>query len=368
MADNPDDDDDKKPAALSADNESSSKLDALAQIAAAENETSSVHSSAAAPSINQQPSEVTPANTYENESSPAVAAAAAAASDPPAASAAAASAEDQDAKAASSSTTTTANCPWKNRQDLQALWRKRYEQLVEYHRENQHTNVPQRYPANPELGRWVKDQRAFRRNNKLSDERIALLDELEFVWKIKRPDDFWKEKLEALKRYKVETGSVNPPREGEHKLLACWVDRQRRAGRRGKLTTERVRLLEELGFVWDPRGAAAGGGGDETDDPVSFSTLVLLILMPRFVYCQLTPLRSQLPFIETESSTAASRSNNILRIIQSIHHDATTTTTTAILVIPDNATSTGNDVRSRHDEYAQYEQSCHDASWHDGSS
>lgn len=266
MADNTNDDDKKPPA------ESSSKLDALAQIAAAENETSSIHG---------QPSEVTPANTYENESPPtdAAVATAAAASDPPAtaADAAAASAEKQDGKPSSSSSPSSSSCPWKNRQDLQALWRKRYLQLAEYHSAHGHTNVPQRHPENPELGRWVKDQRAFRRNGKLSDERIALLDELEFVWKIKRPEDFWREKWEALRRYRNETGSVNPPREGEYKLLACWVDRQRRAGRRGKLTTERVRLLEELGFVWVPRGNGGGGGGgnggDETvlpgnDDPV----------------------------------------------------------------------------------------------------
>lgn len=250
MADNTNDDD-KKPSAAS---ESSSKLDALAQIAAAENETSSIHG---------QPSEVTPANTYENESPPDAAATAASAS------AAAASAEKQDGKPSSSSSSpSSSSCPWKNRQDLQALWRKRYRQLAEYHAAHGHTNVPQRHPENPELGRWVKDQRAFRRNGKLSDERIALLDQLEFVWKIKRPDDFWREKWEALRRYRNETGSVNPPREGEYKLLACWVDRQRRAGRRGKLTTERVRLLEELGFVWVPRGNGNGGGGNGGDDTV----------------------------------------------------------------------------------------------------
>jgi hypothetical protein len=31
--------------------------------------------------------------------------------------------------------------------------------------------------------------------------------------------------------------------------------RQRRAGRKGKLTTERVRLLNEINFIWDPRGS-----------------------------------------------------------------------------------------------------------------
>jgi hypothetical protein len=70
-----------------------------------------------------------------------------------------------------------------------------------------------------------QDQRAFRRNNKLSKERIAMLDQLGFMWKLKRPDDFWVDKLDELKRYKAQFGNVNPPRDGEWKLLACWVDR-----------------------------------------------------------------------------------------------------------------------------------------------
>jgi len=170
-----------------------------------------------------------------------------------------ASVKHQSSIASKQSPTGTAS-PWKNRSDLQALWKKRYGQLLEYHSTHNHVNVPQRYSPNPELGRWVKDQRAFRRNNKLSKERIALLDKLGFIWKLKRPDDFWTGKLEQLKGYKRKFGTANPPREGEWNLLASWVDRQRRAGRKGKLTTERVRKLNELDFVWDPRG---GDGASE---------------------------------------------------------------------------------------------------------
>lgn len=52
-----------------------------------------------------------------------------------------------------------------------------------------------------------------------------MLDSLGFIWKLKRPDDFWTEKLDELKNYKAQYGNVNPPRDGEWKLLACWVDR-----------------------------------------------------------------------------------------------------------------------------------------------
>lgn len=40
--------------------------------------------------------------------------------------------------------------------DFKSLWGKRYSQLKEFKRANGHCNVPQRYAANAELGRWVK--------------------------------------------------------------------------------------------------------------------------------------------------------------------------------------------------------------------
>jgi hypothetical protein len=97
------------------------------------------------------------------------------------------------------------------------------------------------------------DQRAFRRDNKLNQDRVKLLDQLGFQWIVKKPDDFWTDKFNALKKYKQKHGNTTPPREGEWKLLACWVDRQRRAGKMGKLTRERVNLLNGVEFVWDPR-------------------------------------------------------------------------------------------------------------------
>ena len=42
------------------------------------------------------------------------------------------------------------------RLDFKSLWGKRYSQLKEFKQVNGHCNVPQRYAANAELGRWVK--------------------------------------------------------------------------------------------------------------------------------------------------------------------------------------------------------------------
>lgn len=42
--------------------------------------------------------------------------------------------------------------------------------------------MPQKYAENPQLGDWVIHQRADFRNGKMSEQRIAKLNELDFAW------------------------------------------------------------------------------------------------------------------------------------------------------------------------------------------
>ena len=62
-----------------------------------------------------------------------------------------------------------------------ANWTEKYERLVKYKKQNKTTCVPWGYPADPQLAIWVSTQRV--RCNKL--DRIAQLDLIGFVWKIK---------------------------------------------------------------------------------------------------------------------------------------------------------------------------------------
>ena len=69
-------------------------------------------------------------------------------------------------------------------------WNDRYDELDVY--KNKHGNclVPQRYSKNKALGRWVNKQRTqyrLRREGKqtpLTEDRIKLLDEVGFVWRV----------------------------------------------------------------------------------------------------------------------------------------------------------------------------------------
>jgi hypothetical protein len=133
-------------------------------------------------------------------------------------------------------------------------WANHLAQLKEYKAIHGHCDVPQRYPLNVKLGRWVKDQRTFKVQSKLSQERIDQLEELGFHWKVKTNEIFWEKQFDLLVSYKKIHGDCNvvKVKTNDDKLLR-WVDRQRQAKKNGKLSKERLEKLNNLGFTWSGR-------------------------------------------------------------------------------------------------------------------
>ena len=59
--------------------------------------------------------------------------------------------------------------------------------------------------------------------------------------------------FEVLKEYKGKHGNCNVPLNWtENKQFGTWVSKQRQNYKKGKLTEDRIKRLENLGFVWDP--------------------------------------------------------------------------------------------------------------------
>lgn len=63
------------------------------------------------------------------------------------------------------------------------VWLLKYNLLVEYKKKNNTTIVPQHDKT---LGRWVNDQRVNFKRNKLTQFRIDKLNEINFVWDVKK--------------------------------------------------------------------------------------------------------------------------------------------------------------------------------------
>jgi len=133
-------------------------------------------------------------------------------------------------------------------------WEEMFQQLVEYKKLHEDTNVPQRSPKYTELATWVRNQRAAKRYNRpIIAERGKRLDEIGFVWRLVERNA-WELMFERLVEFKKIHGDCNvPQKHGENKRLGKWVNTQRTHFKRGKLKPDRQRQLEAVGFVWNTK-------------------------------------------------------------------------------------------------------------------
>jgi len=113
------------------------------------------------------------------------------------------------------------------------------------------------------LGKWEGTQREFRKSNELSQDRIDLLDAINFSWNVfdVRWDNAYNELKNYKKKYKNVDVSISYTTDNGFKL-GEWCFRQRKLVRKippshtkrnGKaLSAHRKKLLNDIGFVWTP--------------------------------------------------------------------------------------------------------------------
>mmetsp|Transcript_12937 Transcript_12937/g.19085 ORF Transcript_12937/g.19085 Transcript_12937/m.19085 type:complete len:432 (-) Transcript_12937:412-1707(-) len=108
----------------------------------------------------------------------------------------------------------------------------------------------------------------------ITPERAQRLEDIGFVWETGDPRSVpWDVQFKELLAYKEKNGHVLVPVRYEAKTkLGIWVTTQRRerkrflAGQKSKiLTAERIRQLDEIGFVW--KGKRGGGSGRPRKHP-----------------------------------------------------------------------------------------------------
>jgi superfamily II DNA or RNA helicase len=102
------------------------------------------------------------------------------------------------------------------------------------------------------LGGWVSERRKSFRRGKLSAVKIEELNSLDFIWDAE--NYLWERGLIAYKNYVMEFSSPLVPKAYPKKNglnLSNWVLVKRREFVDGKLSSDKVDRLNELGFVWD---------------------------------------------------------------------------------------------------------------------
>lgn len=160
-------------------------------------------------------------------------------------------------------------------------WMEQYLMLKAYKEKHGDCQVPTHYPENPKLGRWTHTQRHQHRlklklykKSSISQERIALLDDLGFNWEVRpsmeQPRATWHQRYDELVEYYTKNGDflVSPE---SHPKLYRWCTEQRSrlkkleshsstedvaeelpvpdGGQSRRMGPDRVKLLADIGFT-----------------------------------------------------------------------------------------------------------------------
>jgi Helicase associated domain len=131
-------------------------------------------------------------------------------------------------------------------------WNAHYARLIKFQKKHGHCNVP----SGDRFGQWVYKQRRFYRAGKLTARQVRRLEAIGFHWVKPGPVTVvnaarWSHHLRALMKFKELHGHCQVPQTWKNRRgLGVWVANVRDRYRRGELSAERIRALENLGFVW----------------------------------------------------------------------------------------------------------------------
>lgn len=100
---------------------------------------------------------------------------------------------------------------------------------------------------NPVLQRWTKWQRKLFYQGRLSEERLAKLNEIRFSWNVQ--EGYWMKMYEALTDFQNQFGHTRVPYQwAPNRQLADWVYRQKVS--KLEMTAQKEQLLSMIGFDW----------------------------------------------------------------------------------------------------------------------
>ena len=111
------------------------------------------------------------------------------------------------------------------------------------------------------LGQWINTQRKIYKNRKLSEEKIELLEKIGMRFGNRRNIIDWEEYYNLAKAYYNKNNNLEIPfrfktldgityDEGGY-ILGVWIDTQRKTYKSGKLSKERIELLNKIGMRFE---------------------------------------------------------------------------------------------------------------------
>ena len=133
--------------------------------------------------------------------------------------------------------------------ELGSSWDERYGQLMAFQQAYGVCNIPQNWPENIGLAAWCSTQKIAKKNNSLSPERIAKLEQLGLQWTPEQSK--WDEMFSTLTAYKQFHGDCNiDPQWQSNTELEVWCNNQKLAYTNKTLAQEKTDKLTQIGFVF----------------------------------------------------------------------------------------------------------------------
>jgi len=146
--------------------------------------------------------------------------------------------------------------------DNDKTFEKRIQDLIAFKSKFGHCDVRRTYSGDPSLGRWCKNMReAYKAYNAIqkgkktsynvSPERIKQLEAIGFKWKMRRADndETFEKRFRDLVAFKEKYGHCNVTlRYHGDPSLGQWGADIRVAYKSSKLSSDRIKRLEEIGF------------------------------------------------------------------------------------------------------------------------
>lgn len=130
------------------------------------------------------------------------------------------------------------------------LWEKYYWELDNFIAIHKYSSIP-RSGNTKTLAYWATSMRMKRKRNQLSDEKIDLLNQINFDWDPTKST--WDVRYRNLLNFKERFGHTHVPKEYDSKLH-FWVKNQRMSLYQNKLSVDRKLLLMKIGLLdkYDP--------------------------------------------------------------------------------------------------------------------
>jgi superfamily II DNA or RNA helicase len=133
---------------------------------------------------------------------------------------------------------------------LVSKWETHYAELLQFKAIHGHLNVPRDSKDFPMLGSWVDNQRSAKNRGILYVERERLLNQAGFRWSEQQSS--WDERYLELLEFKDKHGHTNAsPKDPDNPSLGIWINYLRKSFKTGTLDPDKIRKLNEIGFVWD---------------------------------------------------------------------------------------------------------------------